>query len=88
MVSGMTSGGRSGKGSCSYRWATARAEAPGTRGDARSSATGEEAEEEAEEGLRAAAKEAMKEAKAKKPKRQVTKGGGMKMKQGSTGRTG
>lgn len=70
------------KAGASVRWATARlhlrrrTEAGG----------GDEAAEEA--AARAAKAKAKEEAAAKKKKRVVTKGGGMKMKQGSSGRTG
>ena len=72
---------------CSLRWATGRAgrageEARALGGDA------EEEEEAAEEEAKEAKARAREEAKEKKKKRLVTKGGGMKMKQGSTGRTG
>mmetsp|Transcript_43720 Transcript_43720/g.141911 ORF Transcript_43720/g.141911 Transcript_43720/m.141911 type:complete len:216 (+) Transcript_43720:547-1194(+) len=70
------------KAGASVRWATARLQ----RRRRTEAGGGDEAAEEA--AARAAKAKAKEEAAAKKKKRVVTKGGGMKMKQGSSGRTG
>ena len=86
------------KSTCSLRWPVGRVMDDGRRGGGGigggggggSSAAVEREEEEAaaEEELKEAKAKAREEAKEKKKRRLVTKGGGMKMKQGSSNRTG
>ena len=80
---GLVVGGGGSKSACSYRWSTV----PVREGGRRPAADDEDELAAAEEARQAKAK-AKEEAANKKKKRVVTKGGGMKMKQGSSGRTG
>ena len=80
-------GGGGAKAPCSFRWPTLPQR--GTTAAEGKQAVAEEDDEEAEaEQARQARAKAKEEAAAKKKKRIVTKGGGMKMKQGGSNRTG